>query len=131
MKGMLKISEAASLGLHAMRFLAERINEGPLSTDAIALKLGVSSAHLSKVLQRLTKHGMVKAARGPGGGVSLAMNPEDVSMLQVYEAIDGPMSVGSCIMGREHCEHAACILGDLLNEVNETVRNKLGETKLK
>lgn len=131
MVGMLKISEAASLGLHAMKFLAARFSEGPFSTETIALELGVSSAHLSKVLQRLSKHGMVKATRGPGGGVSLARRPEEVSMLQVYEALDGPIYAGSCLMGREHCEHKECILGDLINEVNESVRKRLEDTKLK
>ena len=63
---MIKISEASSLAIHAMVFLAAKPGE-KLSTSYIASEIKVSEAHLSKVLQRLNKVGLVVSSRGPSG----------------------------------------------------------------
>jgi Rrf2 family protein len=129
MSSALKVSEAASLGLHAMAFLAANPGK-PVAAGRIAERLRASEAHLAKVLQRLSKAGLVRSARGPGGGFSLARRREDIALLEVYEAIEGPLREGKCLFGRPVCGGKQCILGKLVETVNTRVRGHLERTKL-
>jgi Rrf2 family protein len=129
MANILKISEAASLALHSALFLAA--NESlSLSTKRIAETLHVSEAHLSKVLQRLSRHGLVKSTRGPKGGFTLAKPGKDISLLDVYEAIEGRITAEECLLGQRVCWGNGCIFGGFLESVSEQVREYLGKTRL-
>lgn len=112
---MIQISEAASLALHSMRLLAQAEDE-QLTVDTIAARIGVSRAHLSKVLQRLGKAGLVKGTRGPGGGYYLAKPSTQITLLEVYEAIDGPIPRTACLLKRSECTLGSCLFGGLLTE---------------
>jgi len=129
MSNLLRISEGASLGMHAMAVLSSRAKER-LSAADIASMLGVSEAHLAKVLQRLARAGLVSSARGPKGGFELPANRRSVTLLEVYEAIDGPYAPDDCLMGLSTCLGHACILGDLVRSVNRHVRKQLASTKV-
>ena len=129
MVGVLKISEAASIALHTVALLASNPSR-PVSAREAASELHVSEAHLSKVLQRLGKVGLVKSLRGPGGGFMLARPPEDIVLLEVYEAIDGPLVPHDCLFDEKTCHGRTCVLGGLLDSVSEQVRNHLSNTRL-
>ena len=75
MQKVLNISEAYSLALHSLALLASD-NGRSLTTHQIASTLGASEAHLSKVMQRLTKAGFLNSSRGPGGGFALKKPPD-------------------------------------------------------
>lgn len=129
MAGVLNISEAASLALHTMVLLAGN-TDGLLSVGRIASALGVSKAHLSKVLQRLARAGLVRSVRGPRGGFALDKAPEQITLLDVYELIEGPLSSGKCLLSRPICGGEHCILGRMLVSVNEQVRRQLAASRL-
>jgi Rrf2 family protein len=130
MSGVLKISDAASIAIHAMVYLAS-LKDGRLaSTKEIANTYGVSEAHLSKVIQRLAHSGLVKTFRGPNGGISLAKSPDKITLLNVYESIEGSLSSSACLLGTKKCGGAGCILGDLLQSLNKQVKTRLSGTKL-
>ncbi len=129
MSSVLKISEAASLAMHAMAVLASR-PKGRVSTAELASTLDVSEAHLAKVLQRLGKAGLVRSARGPKGGFGLIDSRRDVTLLEVYEAIDGPFRPDGCLLGQKMCRGAKCMLGYLVRSVNRSVKNRLADTKV-
>lgn len=125
---VLRISEAASLALHTIVMLAENVGS-LLSTGHIASKLGVSEAHLAKVLQRLSKAGYVKSTRGPGGGFVLAKRLDEVRLLDIYELIEGPLEPTTCLLNKPVC-NGHCILGGLLGSLNRQVRERLSELTL-
>ena len=129
MSSVIRISEAASLGLHAMVLLANEPQKA-LSTHHIAERLGVSETHRSKVLQRLARAGRVVSVRGPGGGFTLAEKNGDTTLLEVYEAIDGPLSDSTCLLGTPVCRGERCILGGLLEATNREVREYLESSTL-
>lgn len=129
MPGVVKISEAASLALHAMVVLVKNPDR-PVSTNEIATTLGVSENHLSKVLQRLVKGGLLGSVRGPNGGFSLQDSPARITLLQVYEAVEGPLIQAQCLFNRPICDGKSCMLGGLIETVNKDVRDQLERTTL-
>lgn len=127
MSNILRISEAASLGLHAAVLLAAADGE-TISLAKINRILDVSEAHLSKVLQRLVKAGLVSSVRGPIGGFSLAKPAKEISLLDIYQAIDGPMAASECLLGKPVCTGKKCILGPLAGKINEEVHQYFADT---
>lgn len=129
MATMLKVSEAASLGLHTMALLATD-PQRMVSSQEIAAVLNVSQAHLSKVMHRLALAGLVRAVRGPRGGFALTRPAEEVTLLEIYEAIEGPIEVHDCLYSTALCGGKACIFGGLLKTVGGQVREYLASTRL-
>jgi Rrf2 family protein len=122
MDTILRISDAANLAIHAMAHIARSKGSVNHSVGEIATEQGVSEAHLSKVMQRLVKVGLLTSRRGPGGGFLLGRDPEKISLLEILEAMDGPMSDCKCLLGRKRCLFGGCALGALLTHVNHQVR---------
>jgi Rrf2 family protein len=129
MATVLRISDAASLALHTTVLLAGR-RERPLTTKEIASTFEVSEAHLAKVLQRLAKAGLVLSARGPHGGFHLRDGAERATLLQVYEAIEGPMISTDCLLGAPVCGGKKCVFGRLVRNLNAQVKAHLSRTRL-
>jgi len=129
MAGLWRISEAASLALHAMAFVAAE-PERRATTHEIAAAFGVSEHHLAKVHRRLVRAGLLEASRGPHGGVRLARPPEQITLMQVYQVIEGPPETGPCQLGHPSCGRQACIFGGLVSSVNRQVRDYLEGTTL-
>lgn len=125
---LLNFSDAAHLALHAILFIGLQEGKGPISVGAVARDLGVSEAHLSKVLQRLARLGFVRSRRGPKGGFMLGKDPADISLADILAAIDGPLDYGDCLLGHESCLVGSCILGDMLGRVYFLVRDHLEST---
>jgi len=128
MANVVNISEAASLALHAMGYLSSDA-ERPATCGEIARALGVSSAHLSKVLQRLAHAELITSFPGPKGGFRLARPARTVRLIEIYEAISGPLRPTTCLLGKPVCD-GKCILGDLLRETNRNVARYLSKTRL-
>ncbi len=126
---ILRVSEALSLALHATAYLASG-NQRPRRVKEIARRIQASEAHLSKVLQALTRAGILKALRGPKGGYSLAKKPEEITLLEIYEVIHGPLKEQKCLYERPLCGGDNCILGDLISQVTQLVRHHLRHTTL-
>ncbi len=125
----LRISEAASLGLHAGALLAAS-PRCCLTAAGMAAELGVSHAHLSKVLQRMKRAGLVHSDRGPKGGFRLALLPEEIRLLDVYRAVEGGVAPSNCLLPRPVCNGESCILGNVLRTVNRELHTRLEHTTL-
>lgn len=123
---ILKISEAASMALHAMIILAQ--SDKLVSVKEIATKLNISANHLSKVMQRLNKAGFIDSIKGFNGGFKLAVAPEKVTFLEIYETFDGKLKGSSCLLSN-NCSNN-CIFGDLIYSVNKQVKERFEKTKL-
>jgi len=130
MYGILNISEATTLAVHAMTFLAAQDPDRPVSTKEIAEIMAVSDNHLSKVVQRLVRAGLARAQRGPKGGVLLARDSKDISLLEVYEAIEGRLEITKCLLKTRLCKPGECIFGDLLPKITGEVKDYMEKTHL-
>ncbi len=101
-----------------------------LSNRQIADFLGVSADHLSKVLQRLHKARLVKSVRGPKGGFILNKEPEQITLLDVYEVIEGEFKPLKCLLGKPVCLNDDCIFLDVMETANERVMEYLTATTI-
>ena len=148
-----RLSEAGSLALHATVFLAANpddilsavLRADPnlvaiaatredksirLSAGEIAAALNVSESHLAKVLQRLARAGLVRSVRGPNGGYTLAKPSDKITLLDVYEAVEGPLSTDDCLLEEPICSGRTCIFGGLVKKLNTEVKEHLAGTRL-
>lgn len=129
MASIIHISEAVSIGIHAMLCLSAdpaRYRSAP----EIVAKYHFSEAHLAKVMASLARAGLVTAVRGPHGGARLARPPDAITLLEVFEAIDGPMTMDSCLLGAEGCGALCCQLGPRLASYNDSIREMFGSKRL-
>jgi len=129
MAALLRMSEATTLGLHAGILVAEA--EGPVSAAQMAGTLDASEAHLAKVLQSLTRAGLLRSKRGPKGGYVLARAASEISLLDVYESLEGKLPLTDCLFERKRCDRAQCILGGLIESVRTQIGDYLGSTSLR
>jgi len=116
--------------MHACVYLAANNNKKIPSTKEIAGVLKASEHHLSKVLQRLTKADLVTPIRGPKGGFVLGRDPSKISLLEVYEAIEGSFLVSNCLLASKICKGEKCILGGLLKMLNQEAMDYFKNTRL-
>ena len=129
MKNLLKVSEAATLALHTMTMLAaDQTRKIPAREVAATYK--VSEAHLAKVLQRLGKAGLVNSTRGPKGGFTLGKKPARITLLAVFEAVEGPIGFRNCMFGRKVCKGDHCVMGTALRDANQILKDYLTQTTL-
>ncbi len=127
-----KISEAASIAIHALILLGKEPGK-IIPTKEIVKEFKVSDNHCAKVMQRLTKAGFIDAIRGPKGGFYLTKKTNAIFVLDIYEAIDGPLTDTTCFFQSKSapCEGLCCgIFGDLMNEVTTRVRGYFQSTTL-
>lgn len=129
MAGVLKFSEAASIAIHGMILLAGS-GGVPVTSREIAESFSVSENHTRKVMQRLSRAGLVTSVRGPGGGHLMNGDPGSITLIQVYEAMDGPLGTDTCLFQRSHCPPEGCLLGNMLAEVDMVVRKHLAGTTM-
>jgi Rrf2 family protein len=125
MNNILNISGAASLGLHTVQVLAAESGRR-MGAAEIARRLKVSGHHLAKVLQRLVRAGILDSVRGPSGGFMLAADSGGRTLLDVYQAVEGPLPESGCLLGHRDCLGDSCLFGDLLGQTKKELQRVLG-----
>src|SRR3954447_3669134 len=128
---MLRFSKKADYALIAMKHLALRGDSGvPGSSSAreIAALYDIPIELMAKVLQRLVRRGLLASQQGTRGGYQLARIPAHISVADVIQAIDGPVTVTACSTEEGQCEQfAKCNVRDPLWKVRERILSALGE----
>ena len=130
MASVVQISEAASLALHNMVLLASSPGRS-LTVKEMAKQSNVSEAHLSKVMQRLAKEGLVKSTRGPRGGFILGDKNLDISLLEIFQSIEGPIEPGSCLLDIEICPFKDCLFDGIINRMTLEFKEYLKKKTLR
>jgi Rrf2 family protein len=128
MANLLRMSNAVSLALHAMVYLARNL-ERFVPVREIAQAYSVSGNHLAKVCQCLERSGLIRGSRGPCGGFKLAKPPSEITLLDIHTAVEGPIEPNKCLLGKPICG-GQCILGGLIESVNHQVLQYLRSTTL-
>jgi Rrf2 family protein len=128
---MLRLSKKADYALIAMKHLALRGDadaNASASAREIAEQYDIPIELLAKVLQRLVRRGLLASHQGTRGGYHLARLPAQISVADVIQAIDGPVTVTACSTDDGMCEQfAKCNVRDPLWRVRERILSALGE----
>ena len=125
---MLRLSKKADYALMAMKHLALRSDRGSSSAREIAEAYDIPIELMAKVLQRLVRRGLLASHQGTHGGYQLARVPAQISVADVIQAIDGPVTVTACTTDDGRCDqYAKCNVRDPLWRVRERILSALGE----
>ncbi len=128
MAKVFSLSEASSIAIHSMVLIAREKNG--INALKIAEYTGFSRNHIAKVLQRLVKTDMLSSVRGPAGGFTLKKDPGKINLLNVYEAIEGPLEESDCPLNYEICNYDQCIMGNVVNRMTSEFKKFLKNQKL-
>ncbi|MGE5362462.1 MAG: RrF2 family transcriptional regulator [Bacteroidales bacterium] len=119
---MLRLSKKADYALIAMKHLATRQAGVSSSAREIAEEYNIPIELMAKVLQRLARRGLLTSQQGTRGGYQLARTAETISVADVIQAIDGPLTVTACSHQNEQCgQFAKCNIRDPLWRIRERI----------
>jgi FeS assembly SUF system regulator len=119
---MLRLSKKADYALIAMKHLTLREGQGAASAREIAEQYSIPVELMAKVLQRLARRGLLSSQQGTRGGYQLARQSGTISVADVIQAIDGPLTVTACSAQNERCgQFATCNVRDPLWKIRERI----------
>jgi Rrf2 family protein len=128
---MLRLSKKADYALMAMKHLAVRSDSASASAREIAEQYDIPVELMAKVLQRLAKRGLVTSHQGTHGGYRLAKAPAVISVADIIQAIDGPVTVTACSTEAENCgQFAKCSVRDPLWRIKDRILSALATCSL-
>ncbi len=129
----MQITRQADYAIRAVRYLAKQKQEDPnqrIATSKVAKEMQIPPSFLAKIISQLSIAGLLRTSRGARGGVSLAREPKDISVLDVVEAIDGPILLNECVGSSKPCVFEDdCLVHPIWVEVQESLVNRLRETR--
>lgn len=93
----MQITRQADYAVRAVYYLTTLGEDSRAATSQIASKQHIPPSFLAKIISQLSVAGLLSTSRGARGGVSLAKQPEEITLLEVVEAIDGPILLNECV----------------------------------
>lgn len=119
---MLRLSKKADYALMAMKHLALRPEKGAASAREIAEQYDIPVELMAKVLQRLVRKGLLASHQGTRGGYHLIRPASAISVADVIQAVDGPLTVTACSTDEENCDqYSKCSVRDPLWKIKERI----------
>lgn len=126
----MKLSRTVSYAVRATLQLAKSDSSTPVPCSKLASEGEMPERFLLQILRMLVTHGILRSTRGVDGGYSLTRPADQVSLLEVIEAIDGPMENQQEPAGTEESEEVQNNLQSALRDVTQTARRQLEAIKL-
>ncbi len=123
----MKYSQATNYALHTMLYFVALPRGTTVGVQQLAKFQKLSPTYLSKILTRLVKAGMIESAPGVKGGYRLTRNKEDVSFLEVIQAVEGTASLFHCDDG---LDHQGCLIQEVMMDAEKRMEDYLKERKL-
>lgn len=129
---MFKLSTKGRYAVRAMYEIAKAYPQG-VTLDEISEKQKISRVYLAQILNRLRQARLIRSSRGPGGGYVLRKPPEEITLYDILEPLEGPLCIASCVDPSEGCDEvdecvAYPIWKKLANYIECILKNvKLGD----
>ena len=123
MSKVVAISEAASIALHGMILIAR--SESPVNVLQIAELTGASRHNVAKIMQRLVKNNYLDSFRGPAGGFILKKDPKKITLLEIYQTIEGEIEITPCPLNKQICPFDKCIMNNVTNKMTLQFREHM------
>jgi Rrf2 family protein len=126
----MQITRQADYAIRAVRYLAKLGTNQRAATSTVAQEMKIPPSFLAKIISQLSIAGLLHTSRGARGGVTLAREPSEISMLDVVEAIDGPILLNECVGDPANCAFSDdCLVHPIWAEVQESLVKRLSETR--
>jgi Rrf2 family protein len=127
----MQVTRAGEYGVLGLLNLARRPPGQVVMIDDISRQENIPRSFLAKVFQNLVKAGLIRSTRGAGGGFLLVKKPEDVTVLEVIEAIEGKIALQRCLEDVPDCENSrGCVLCHLFGQAQDRVKEVFARTTL-
>lgn len=127
----LRLTRAGDYAIRAMIHLGSLPEGGVALKDDVALTENIPPSFMAKILRQLVKGGVLRSARGVNGGFGLARPATEINLLQIVEAIEGPIALTECSPDPEHCTRAHdCPASSVWFEVQKQMTGLLERTTL-
>ncbi len=122
----MKLSTRARYGLRALLDIALHGGKRPVLLSEIALRQGISKSYLEQIILSLQASGFIISIRGKGGGFILAKPPQEISLLEVVRALEGPISLVDCVENPSICPRKeSCATTLLWQRLKEALEREL------
>ena len=126
----MKVSQASSYALHALMYMVRHMTQLPVTSGVIAQAEGMPAGYLAKVMQQLARAGFVRSVRGRRRGYVFACRPEEVSLLELFERLEGRSLFEKCPL--KYCDCGGtiqnCRILAVWASATETIKELLSET---
>jgi Rrf2 family protein len=128
---VLRLSKKADYALLALCYMAAPGQRPTTSAREVAEGHDIPLELLAKVLQQLARRGVLTSVQGMNGGYRLGRAPRDISVAQVVEAIDGPLTLTACAEAAGDCDQfEKCSIRDPLHRIRERIATALASCSI-
>jgi Rrf2 family transcriptional regulator, iron-sulfur cluster assembly transcription factor len=124
-------SSATEYAIRGLSELAGRNPAGPMMLDELVAGTGLPRDFVAKIFQKLVRAGILKSAKGRGGGFALARPQHEITLTDIIEAVEGPQLMDKCVIGFERCnDQMPCAQHDLYKPIRQRLTDYLRTTTL-
>ena len=118
---MFKLSTKGRYAVRAIYEIAKVFPKG-ITLEEISKSQNISKVYLAQILNRLRQARLIKSSRGPGGGYVLRKKPEEISLYDILEPLEGPVSIASCVDPAESCDEVEeCIACPIWKKIAQCI----------
>ncbi len=127
----MKISTKGRYGVRILLDLARHENGTPRLIRDIAESQQISEKYISRLIIDLRRAGIVRSIRGAKGGFRLAKNPREVTLLDIIEVMEGPLSIVNCVRSPGKCpRNSSCATREIWDSLNSDIRESMRKVTL-
>lgn len=122
------LNQATDYAFRAVLFLAQQPEGKVVEAQNISQSEVIPMRFLLKIMPSLIKAGIVRSQRGVGGGYALSKRPEDITLLDVVEAIEGAVRINRCLENHDYCSKKGapqCQVHQALASVQHVLEDEL------
>jgi len=127
----MRLSTRGQYGLYAMHYLAQHEHEGPQSLNRIA-SVDIPKQYLEQLLGSLRRNGLIRTVRGVNGGYQIAKPAAEITLLDIIDAMEGPLELCDCISDESQCtKSGSCRVRGVWEQLTATINRELAKVTLK
>ncbi len=127
----MKLSTRSRYGTRMLVDLAQHYDEGPVQAGEIAKRQDISVKYLEQLIIPLKAANFIKSVRGPKGGHLLAQSPDDITIGQIVEVLEGRIDLSGCVEDADVCERSAdCLTRGIWESATKVMYDKLNSITL-
>ncbi|MHB0939388.1 MAG: RrF2 family transcriptional regulator [Armatimonadota bacterium] len=126
----MQLTRAGEYAIKSLLYLAAQDAEARVMASEVATAEQIPVNFVRKILESLVKTGLVKSYRGAGGGFTLGRAPEEISMRQIIEAVEGPLALNQCLLPIPCEKSSNCPMCHIWREAQDAVEAVLDRYSL-